>query len=154
MIKELTLEETRRYILDDSVRPHLTAEFRTGEGRQVWALYDGESINVLAVICVAYASAAPKNELELDWFSNTLAGAATTAVFYTVWSYCAGAGQQIVNSVARHIQQTRPEIARWVTLSPLTEMAARFHTRNGARLHSVHDTAQIFEYTHLMRELA
>lgn len=153
MIKELTLEDTRKYILDDSVRPHISAEFRTSEGRQVWALYDDESVNVLAVICVAYATAAPKNELELDWFSstaNTSTAPISTAVFYTVWSYTAGAGQRIVIGVATHIQQTRPEITRWVTLSPLTEMARRFHTRNGALLHSVHDTCQIFEYTHVL----
>lgn len=154
MIRELTLEETRKYILDDTVRPHLTAEFRTTEGRQVWALYGDDSTNVLAVICVAYANAAPKNELELEWFSSASdvnAAPTDTAVFYTVWSYTPGSGQRIVIGLATHIQQTRPEITRWVTLSPLTEMARRFHTRNGAVLHSIHDTAQIFEYTHLMQ---
>jgi hypothetical protein len=67
-----------------------------------------------------------------------------------VWSYGAGAGRQIVNTLAAHILNTRSEIERWVTLSPLTDMAARFHTKNGAQLNSVHDTCQVFEYTHLM----
>ena len=35
---------------------------------------------------------------------------------------------------------------RLVTLSPLTEMASRFHTRNGAKLLQVNETTQNFEY--------
>ena len=87
------------------------------------------------------------------WSSACASGAVTanTAVFYTVWSYARGAGRQIVNSVAEHIRSTQPEITRWVTLSPLTDMAEQFHLRNGARLHSKHTTCQIFEYTRLMQ---
>ena len=162
MIRLLTLDEVDEYIQGDPVRPHLTAEFRTTVGRQVWGLFEDQyavahtpSTQALAVICVAYTNAAPTNEIELDWFSSASgSGAVTTdtAVFYTVWSYSKGAGQTIVNTVAEHIRATRPEIARWVTLSPLTIMAERFHTKNGACLNSIHDTAQIFEYTHLMLE--
>ena len=162
MIRQLTLDEVDEHIQSDPVRPHLSAEFRTTEGRQVWGLFEDQyavadepSAKPLAIICVAYTNAAPTNELELDWFSSASgAGAVTTntAVFYTVWSYSKGAGQTIVNSVANHIRDTHTEIENWVTLSPLTEMAERFHTKNGARLKSIHDTCQIFEYTHLMRE--
>ena len=35
---------------------------------------------------------------------------------------------------------------RLVTLSPLTEMATKFHLRNNAKLISVNDTTQNFEY--------
>tara|TARA_B110000503_G_C7125298_1_gene404318 strand:- start:1156 stop:1659 length:504 start_codon:yes stop_codon:yes gene_type:complete len=161
MIRQLTLDEVEQYIQGDPVRPHLTAEYRTTKGRQVWALFEDQYAiahvpvtTPLAVICVAYTDAAPKNETELSWFSSASStGAITTdtAVFYTVWSYSKGSGQRIVNALAAHIQQTRPEIKQWVTLSPLTIMAERFHTKNGARLKSVHDTCQIFEYTHLLR---
>lgn len=164
MIRQLTLEEIQTYIQDDSVRPHLTAEFRNSHGRQVWGLFEDQyatahipSLEPLAVICVAYTGAAPRDEFELEWFSTNANSASTsdvnTAVFYTVWSYSKGAGQTIVNTLAEHIQTTRPEVNRWVTLSPLTTMAERFHIKNGARQHSVHSTAQIFEYTHLMKEL-
>jgi hypothetical protein len=160
MIRLLTPAEVEQHILNDTVRPHLNTEFRTTEGRQVWGLFEDQYATAhepmkqpLAVICVAYANAAPRDEFELKWFSSASgSGAVTTdtAVFYTVWSYSKGAGQTIVNTVAEHIRATRPEIARWVTLSPLTRMAERFHTKNGARLNSIHSTAQIFEYTHLM----
>lgn len=156
MIKQLTTQDAQQYVLDDPVRPHLDAEYRTTQGRQMWALYQDQhaaahlaSPAALAIICVAYTNAVPKNETELHWYSSA---AANTAVFYTVWSYSQGAGRSIVQTVADHILNTMPNIQRWVTLSPLTELAERFHLRNGARQHSVHDTCQIFEYTHLMKK--
>ena len=131
-------------------------------GSQVWGLFEDQyavadepSQEPLAVICVAYTNAVPTNELELEWFSSASGtGAVTTntAVFYTVWSYSKGAGQAIVNTVAERIQHTRPEIKRWVTLSPLTRMAERFHIKNGAVKVAEYETAQTFEYTHLMRK--
>ena len=161
MIRQLTLQETQTYLSDDSVRPHLSAAYRNDCNRQVWALFEDQyasahqpSPEPLAVICVAYTNAAPRDEFELGWFSSACASGAVTAntaVFYTVWSYARGAGRQIVNSVAEHIRSTQPEITRWVTLSPLTDMAEQFHLRNGARLHSKHTTCQIFEYTRLMQ---
>lgn len=160
MLRQLTSAEVEQYIADDPVRPHLSAEFRTTNGRQMWGLFEDQYAvehaplhNPQAVICVAYTNEAPTCEYELEWYSaasGTGAVTTTTAVFYTVWSYNRGAGRQIVNTLAQHIKQSRSEIERWVTLSPLTEMAKRFHTKNGAQLHSVHDTCQVFEYTHLM----
>ena len=162
MIRQLTPAQAQQYTLDDPVRAHLTTEFRTTEGREMWGLFEDQYAvahtpreTPLAVICVAYTNAVPTNELELEWFSAASGkGAVTTdiAVFYTVWSYDRGAGQQIVNQVAQHILDTRSEIKRWVTLSPLTRMAERFHIKNGARLVAVHDSAQTFEYTHVMRD--
>jgi hypothetical protein len=72
------------------------------------------------------------------------------AVFYTVWSYSPGAGRRLVNQLAQHIGETNSEIVQWVTLSPLTEMAERFHLSNGATFLAKYDVNQTFEYTHLM----
>ena len=162
MIRQLTLEETQKYIEQDTVRPHLSADYRTSQGREVWALFEDQYAQAhepnpapLAIICVAYTNCAPTNETELNWYSAAAGSGAVdtdTAVFYTVWSYERGAGREIVNRVAQQIQRNRPEVKRWVTLSPLTDMARKFHLKNGAREHSVHNTAQIFEYTHLMKE--
>ena len=151
MLRQLTSAEVEQYIADDPVRPHLSAEFRTTNGRQVWGLFDDSSLDPQAVICVAYTDNIPTSELELDWFSGAGVRAEdTTAVFYTVWSYTKGSGRTIVNTLAQHIKQSRSEIEQWVTLSPLTDMAKQFHTKNGAQLRSVHDTCQVFDYTHLM----
>ena len=162
MIQQLTTAQAQHYVMDDPVRTHLSAEYRTTDGRQVWALYEDQyaaydepSDVPLAVICVAYTNCVPKNETELHWYSTASGtGAVTTntAVFYTVWSYSRGAGQTIVNRVAEHIRDTRAEVTRWVTLSPLTEMAERFHLKNGARFVERYTTDQTFEYTHLLLE--
>ena len=160
MLQQLTLAQAQQYAKDDPVRAHLSAEYRTTAGRQMWGLFEDQytvadepSLKPLAIICVAYTNAVPKNELELEWFSSASGTGAvdtTTAVFYTVWSYSRGAGQTIVNTVAEKIKHTRPEVERWVTLSPLTDMAERFHLKNGAVKLAEYETAQTFEYTHLM----
>ena len=41
--------------------------------------------------------------------------------------------QLLTAALAQHIRNTRPEVTRWVTLSPLTDMAERFHLKNGLR---------------------
>ena len=38
-----------------------------------------------------------------------------------------------------------------MTLSPLTEMATRFHSNNGAKLIQINETTQNFEYQVLKR---
>jgi hypothetical protein len=162
MIRQLTVSEINEHIQNDPVRPHITAEFRHTHGRQMWGLFEDQYAvahtpreTPLAIICVAYTNEAPTCEYELEWYSaasGTGAVTTTTAVFYTVWSYDRGAGRTIVNTLAKHIKESRSEIKHWVTLSPLTEMATRFHTKNGAVLYSVYDTCQVFDYTHALVE--
>lgn len=115
-------------IKDDPVRPHIPASFRISSDNQVWVLEDDFSGDILAMICVAYCNVVPVNEAELHEFSVS---GGDIAVFYTVWSYARGAGRDIVLAVARQIKLTK-KIQRYVTLSPKTEMARKFHLANGA----------------------
>ena len=62
-----------------------------------------------------------------------------------MWSYSKGAGREIIIEAAKHIKETKG-CTRFVTLSPLTEMAERFHLRNGAVLLNKGETCQNFEY--------
>jgi hypothetical protein len=55
-----------------------------------------------------------------------------TAVFYTIWSYAAGAGKRLIEEATAQIKSEQPEVTTYVTLSPKTEMAKRFHHKNGA----------------------
>jgi len=48
--------------------------------------------------------------------------------------------------VKQHIEQTKPHVNRFVTLSPCTEMATRFHLKNGAVLLNKYEEFQNFEY--------
>ena len=78
----------------------------------------------------------------------------TVAVFYTVWSYSPGAGRRLVNQLAAHIRDTNSEIWDWVTLSPITDMAEKFHLRNGAEFVARYDVNQTFSYTHQIYDKA
>lgn len=155
MIRKLTPEETALHILQDPVRGRLSADFRLKPGREVWGLFEDKyaeqhepSAEPLAVICVAYTDRQPRHEMEMDIYTRE---DGDHAVFYTVWSYVKGAGTRIVREVAQRILEDRPHTQRWITLSPHTETAERFHFKNGARLVYRYQTAQIFEYTHQLR---
>ena len=52
----------------------------------------------------------------------------------------------MVLETAEYLKNERG-IKRFVTLSPLTEMAERFHIRNGATLLAKGNECQNFEYT-------
>jgi len=67
------------------------------------------------------------------------------AIAYTVWSTKKGGGKLIVKEVFRQIKKSN-HLNRLVTLSPLTEMATKFHLRNGAKLLQINETTQNFEY--------
>jgi hypothetical protein len=128
-------------IKDDPVRPHIRAKWRTLCGREVYGLYSDESFETIrAVICVAYTDEVPTCERDLGWIGTDV------AVFYTVWSYDKGAGRDIVFEVANYIKRNNPDVKRWVTLSPLTEMAKNFHLKNGAKFIGKHLECQNFEY--------
>jgi hypothetical protein len=57
-----------------------------------------------------------------------------TAVFYTIWSYASGAGRRLIEEAQAEIRRDNPEVMTYVTLSPKTEMARKFHLKNGAEV--------------------
>ena len=143
-LKECNTEE-------DPVRPELDVVFRRSYGRKIYGVkYMGE---IHAVMCFAYTNEIPKNVEELDKFSHDAflqsaqrdQNVGKIAIAYTVWSKKKGGGKLIVKEVFKKIKKSN-HLNRLVTLSPLTEMASRFHTRNGAKLLQVNETTQNFEY--------
>ena len=137
---------------DDPVRPELSNEFRTSFGRKIYGVkYQGE---IHAVMCFAFTNKVPKDVVQLDKFSHDAFLQSTQrgqnvgqiAIAYTVWSKKKGGGKLIVKEVFKKIKKSN-HLNRLVTLSPLTEMATKFHTRNGAKLLQVNETTQNFEYT-------
>ena len=140
MLKKLTtLEQVYAVIQDDPVRPRIAADWRIAHGREVYTLVNEHQNEPQAVICVAYCDEVPTCERDMDSTGDRV------AVFYTVWSYDRGAGRDIVFAAQTWIKEHRG-CTRYVTLSPLTEMAERFHIKNGARLIFKGDTCQNFEY--------
>ena len=147
----IKLIENDHYYLfkDDPVRPHLSENFRTSPGRDNFVLLNTQD-SVLAALCCAYVNEVPITESELDKFSQQACQdgqQGDIAVFYTVWSYEKGAGRTIIFNAVDMIKKERPWVKRFVTLSPLTSMAERFHIRNGATLLNRGNECQNFEYS-------
>ena len=136
---------------EDPVRPELDNVFRRSYGRKIYGVrYMGE---IHAVMCFAYTNEIPRNVEELGKFSHDAylksaqrdQNIGQIAIAYTVWSKKKGGGKLIVKEVFKKIKKSN-HLNRLVTLSPLTEMATKFHTRNGAKLLQVNETTQNFEY--------
>jgi hypothetical protein len=120
-------DEFLRLIKDDPVRPEIPAEQRVNSNSQIFVLKNDQN-EPLAVTCVKFLADIPESVTDLaDAVINT-----NTAVFYTIWSYAAGAGRELIEQARTEIEQTHPEVKTFVTLSPKTEMAQRFHHKNGA----------------------
>ena len=136
---------------EDPVRPELDNVFRRSYGRKIYGVKYGGEIH--AVMCFAYTNQVPKNVDELDKLSHDafLQSAqrdqkvGKIAIAYTVWSKKKGGGKLIVKEVFKKIKKSNP-LNRLVTLSPLTEMATKFHSRNGAKLLQINESTQNFEY--------
>lgn len=140
MITEWT-EKFLSLVADDPVRPNIPYVDRVGNNKDIF-VYRDENEDVKAITCVSYQTAVPTKETEL--FEKT--DSPEVAVFYTIWSYAPGAGRQLIFDSVEHIKNTKPNIKRFVTLSPKTEMARRFHLKNGAEIFRTNEDTINYEY--------
>lgn len=124
-IKDLS-HQLLQFIKDDPVRPEIPTDFRVSEGRFVAALVNEDKPD--AIVCVSFHDFVPEDVNGLSKITQV----PTTAVFYTIWSYKAGSGQRLLREAVKGIQEQYPSVTRFVTLSPKTELAKRFHLKNGA----------------------
>lgn len=127
------------HLKDDPVRPDIPAEFRVAVNRFVVALVDPQ---VRAVVCVSLQNSIPAGIKGLGYTGNDI----NTAVFYTIWSYAPGAGTELLLSTVSDIRERYPAVERFVTLSPKTEMARKFHIKNGAVVYRENDYTINYEY--------
>ena len=126
LIKDLS-NKLLDFIKDDPVRPEIPTDFRVSDGRMVAALTNEEE-KPDAMVCVSFHDFIPEDVKDLD---NT-AQVPTTAIFYTIWSYKSDKGQESLRAAVKGIQEQYPSVTRFVTLSPKTNLARRFHLKNGA----------------------
>lgn len=149
MLTKIETDWQAGILREDPVRPHLPITFRLSSDRIALILTEDNEETVKAVICIAFTNKVPTNEQELDTYSQQACQdgqQGTTAIFYTVWSYDKGAGRQIISQVVPWLNKNYPHVNKFVTLSPKTDMAKRFHTRNGASLYSENKDSYNFEY--------
>jgi len=111
-------------VKDDPVRPAIPTASRIHDHAEILVLTEQDQAQ--AVVCVAYLADVPTTETELGLLGDRV------AAFYTIWSYERGAGRRLIQAAKQYIKESRPTITRYVTLSPKTEMARRFHHNNGA----------------------
>ena len=138
-------------IKEDPVRPELDINFRTSFGRKIFGVQYKKEI--CAIMCFGFTNEIPKTVEELDLMTRDAylqsalrdQNVGKIAIAYTVWSKKKGGGKLIVKEVFKKIKKSN-HLNRLVTLSPLTEMATKFHTRNGAKLLQINETTQNFEY--------
>ena len=122
-------KELETIVKDDPVRPEIPLTKRVNANSRIYMLKDGDTPR--AVTCVKFLNTVPS---AVDDLVDAVESA-TTAVFYTIWSYAAGAGRDLIIEAQKSIREEFPEINTYVTLSPKTEMARRFHLKNGAGIY-------------------
>lgn len=126
-------------IKDDPVRPSIPRAARVHDHAEILVLKDEEG-KASAVVCVAYLDQIPRTENELGAVGNNV------AAFYTIWSYQKGAARNLIFAARSYIEASRPEIKTFITLSPKTEMARKFHLNNGATVYQENTDTINYQY--------
>ena len=145
MLREIQDDELQ-LLDDDPVRPSISVDEKMANGKVLVIENDGM---VDAVICIKFTNKVPVTEKELLEEANEIVKEgheSSIAMFYTLWSYKKGSGRTIVFEAQNWLKENYSDIKRYVTLSPLTEVARRFHLRNGAKELQVNSETQNFEY--------
>ena len=140
LVKNLS-DKFALHLNEDPVRPNIPHVDRVGSNKDIFVLRD-EAGKAKAITCVSYQQTIPTNEAGL--FEP--ADLPNVAVFYTIWSYKAGAGRQLIFDAVKHKKENQKTINRFVTLSPKTEMARRFHIKNGAIVFRDNQETVNYEY--------
>jgi hypothetical protein len=144
VIKELT-EAIYSILTEDPVRPHIPQLDRVGDHKDIF-VYRNKDQSIAAITCVSYQNSVPKNESELFQSCKT----PSIAVFYTIWSYAPGAGRSLIFDAVKYIKENNSDIKRFVTLSPQTRMAEKFHVRNGAIVFRKNEDTVNYEYVDMI----
>jgi hypothetical protein len=137
-IRELT-DPLLEYLKDDPVRPEIPREFRVSGQRFVSALVEEKP---RAMVCVSLHDFVPETVKDLSRDTQE----PNTAIFYTIWSYAPGAASELLFATVDEIRKEFPTVKRFVTLSPKTEMARKFHLRNGAQVLKENTDTVNYEY--------
>jgi hypothetical protein len=137
------IDDNLLYVIsDDPVRPEMPKEERINEHSKIIVLCEHGTINPLAVMCVKFLDEIPES------FATLLKKPLnkTTAVFYTIWTYYSGAAGELIREAQEYLEKNMPEITRYATFSPKTEMARKFHTKNGATVYRTNEDSVNYLY--------
>lgn len=135
-----TTDPLTKYIKDDPVRPDLSVEDRISKNKEIIAMVDKDG-TPMSMVCVCYQNTVPTEVAELNGEDDP-----TIAIFYTIWSYAPGAGKKLIFAARDMIKERHTSVKRFVTLSPCSDLARKFHTANGATVLSVNTESVNYEY--------
>jgi len=90
-------DELEKLIKDDPVRPEIPMTERINSNSRIYLLKDGDQTQ--AITCVKFLNSIPAAVEDMAG----LVESATTAVFYTIWSYTAGAGRALIQEAQKSI---------------------------------------------------
>ena len=164
-----TNEKVERIIVTDPNSPHISATDRLGVGRGIF-YYTGNDVELdnnnlptiensnlennswlASAICFMSCDEVPASETDM---LNSLVG--PVGVFYSVWSlkgpnppYRPGVGKGLLFDAIYELV-VRNQHYRFVTLSPKTEMAKKFHLNNGATL--IRENADNYNFEYILDE--
>lgn len=125
----------------DPVRSHIPKHSRVGPRHRVLVLLKDHVPQ--CVLCVALCDQVCVTEQEL--FTSHMQDP-QVIMLYTIWSLQPGGGRRMVHVCVDYVKQSWPTVRRVVTLSPPTQMAEDFHTRNGAHMLQHNGATVNFEY--------
>ena len=140
LIKDIT-DSFFNFLNEDPVRPSIPTTQRLGENRDVFVMRNDDD-TLKAITCVSYQKQIPTTESALFEITDV----PEVVIFYTIWSYVPGAGRELIFAARDWILENKPEIKRFVTLSPPSEMARKFHIKNGATVYQVNTDTVNYEY--------
>lgn len=144
MFTKVTADDVAWALLkDDPVRPAVS---KVGPNKHVYALYNSTGETVNAIMCISLNTDVCVTEEDLDIYSEEAVNN-TVCTFYTIWSYVPGAGVDLALCALAQLPKIFPHIKRIVTLSPRTELARKFHLRNGAKELQTNEHTVNFEYS-------
>jgi hypothetical protein len=129
------------FVKDDPVRPEIPVEDRVGTNKFISSIVEDEKPK--AIVCVSLHDFVPTTVAELAMEALE----PNTAIFYTIWSYVPGEGQKLIRETVESIREQFPNITRFVTLSPKTATAKRFHIKNGAFVLRENEETINYEYS-------
>lgn len=149
LFSEYTLKEHKKMDSDillqlayDPIRSNIHPSLKFGYNKSVFTLeHEGK---VVAVCCVALLDFIPIEEEELFYGDNT---SLDIAVLYSIWSTNVkpGCAAILVAKLHKYLKLVY-YVRRIVTLSPKTEMARKFHLKNGAFIYRENETSINYEY--------
>ena len=133
LIDEKNLTTVENICQYDPVRPSIPCEWRIANGNKVFF----KGVKSFDMRYVTEMSAENLLCLFQEYCSEVRDG---NGVLYSLWKHCnllhsmvykKRCRREIIFNIVDYLKEHKPNVKRYVTLSPKTEMAKKFHLRNG-----------------------